>query len=94
MNFGIKTLATIETFNVMTDASGAPAVISYGGYAFAFDVLGEIKCNLIRPMYGSRLESKIALDICTAAYRACLKLKTIREGWLDANRAMYAPAAH
>lgn len=74
---------------VFDDASGAPAVLRYNGYAFAFDVLGEIKCNNIAPRYGSRHACKVAQQICEREYRALLDASTTAE-WRAANAAMYA----
>jgi hypothetical protein len=73
---------------VFDDASGTPVVLRYNGYAFAFDMLGEIKCNNIAPRYGSRVACKIARDICERTYRAMLEQATTAE-WMTANQVMY-----
>lgn len=91
---GMKTTKTNPgradgTIEIYADASGAPAVLRYNGYAFAFDCLGEIKCNHIAPRYGSRLACKVAQQICEREYRALLDANTSPE-WRAANAAMYA----
>lgn len=77
------------TIEIYTDASGAPAVLRYNGYAFAFDCLGEITCNNIAPCYGSRRACKVAHQICEREYRALLDANTTAE-WRAANIALYA----
>jgi hypothetical protein len=84
----IKTPATIQSFTTYEDFSGAPAVISYGRHTFAFDLLGEVKCNLLKPVYGSRVESKIALDVCSKAYRELLA--TLPAEYRRGNEVMYS----
>lgn len=74
---------------VFDDASGAPVVLRYNGYAFAFDMLGDVKCNNIAPRYGSRVACKIAQDVCERTYRAMLAQVTTAE-WRAANQAMYS----
>ena len=77
------------TIEIYADASGAPAVLRYNGYAFAFDCLGEIKCNNIAPRYGSRHACKVAQKICEREYRALLAANTTEE-WRTANAVLYA----
>jgi hypothetical protein len=77
------------TVQVFSDASGAPAVVSYGRYTFAFDTLGAVKCNLVKPVSGSRIEHKIALNVCTKAYMAA-RDSVVDAAWLARNAAMYA----
>jgi hypothetical protein len=60
----------------------------YNGYTFAFDCLGEVKCNNIAPRYGSRHACKIAQKICERDYRKLLAHSTTAE-WHAANVAMY-----
>jgi hypothetical protein len=74
---------------VFEDASGAPVVLRYNGYAFAFDYLGEVKCNNIAPRYGSRVACKVAKDVCEREYRAILEAATTPE-WRKANEELYA----
>lgn len=77
---------TVQAFD---DASGATALVTYGRYTFAFDTLGEVKCNLVKPVSGSRIEHKIALDVCTKAYISA-RDKVCNEDWMRRNREMYA----
>jgi hypothetical protein len=74
---------------VYQDGSGACALITYGRYTFAFETLGDLKCNLIRPVSGSRIEHKIALDMCTKAY---IKARdaVCDAAWFERNRVMYS----
>jgi hypothetical protein len=84
----IKTAATIKTFASFNDASGVDLVVTYGRYTYAVNVLGEISMNLIKPVSGSRTESKIAHDVCLAAATKCLA--TLPAEWHAANARMYA----
>lgn len=81
--------ATVESFQVFSDGSGAPAVVSYNGYAFAFDFLGEIKCNLVRPVSGTRIQARIAKETCERAYRQRLE-EVADSAWLALNAEMYS----
>jgi hypothetical protein len=74
---------------IFDDASGAPAVLSYDGYTFACDMLGEFKMNCVAPRSGSRLASKIAALICRASYHSLLAT-AVTEEWLERNRSLYA----
>lgn len=85
----IDSPATIEFAQLYADASGAPAKIRYGRYVFACDTLGETTINLIAPTSGSRVESKIAADVCRRAYAKFLA-RNVDAAWLEANRALYA----
>ena len=80
----------VESIRVFDDASGAPAVVSYGAYRFAFDTLGEVKANLLRPVYGSRVANRVALDVCTRAY---LSARGVSLEWLERNARMYEVAS-
>lgn len=80
---------TVSSIQVYSDASGCPAVISCGSYVYAFDMLGEIKQNLLKPVYGSRKESKIASSRCLAAYKKELA-KHVDAEWLARNATLYA----
>ena len=81
--------ATVETIKAFEDFSGAPAVVSVGRYRFALDTLGEVKCNLIAPVSGSRKESKIAVSMARAAYLRA-RAKLVSDAWLAGNAALYA----
>lgn len=79
---------TVETLQVMPDASGAPAVVSFGPYWYALDYLGEVKCNLLAPISGSRWISKEAARRVRAAYEQELDERTSDE-WREKNHALY-----
>lgn len=81
--------ANLETYTLHDDASGMPCVLSYRGYVFACDFLGEVKINLIHPASGSRRDSKIAADVVRRAYAAMVAQDTDAD-WIERNRAMYA----
>lgn len=87
-SIGMNDITRCETVQVQIydDASGAPATVTYGRYTFAFDTLGEVKCTLIKPVYGTRVENKIALDMCTKAYMSARKVSA---EWLARNAEMY-----
>jgi hypothetical protein len=74
---------------VFDDASGAPAVLEYRGYAFACDCLGEIKMRLIAPVSGTRLANRIAADVVRTAYGQLLEQAT-NDDWRTRNASMYA----
>jgi hypothetical protein len=80
--------ATITRMEVMSDGSGAPALVSFGPYRFALDYLAEVKCNLLAPVSGSRRASRVAAQYARTAYEQALDERT-DDGWLEANRAMY-----
>ena len=89
--FNVKTAAVeVSPLRPFTDASGAPATVSIGPYVYAADFLGEARLTLIRPVTGSRTESKIAASRARAAYAAKVDVFTTDE-WRKANAAMYAP---
>lgn len=85
----IKSPATIQHFNKFQDASGAEALISYKGYTFACNHLGKPSMTLIKPVSGSRTESKIARDVCRKAYAELIALNC-DAGWLALNELLYA----
>lgn len=78
---------TVRTFEIMSDASGAPAVLEYRGLTYRFDTLGGLKRELIGGT-GTRLGSRVALDVCTHAYVTLLE-KHVNETWREANARMY-----
>lgn len=79
----------VRSLEVMGDASGAPAVITCDGFAFAFDMLGEVTLRLIgSTSRGTRIQSKIARDLCTHAYVTLLE-KQVDATWREANIRMY-----
>lgn len=75
------------------DASGFPATVSCGPYVFAFDfVRGEpTDARSIRETNGSRVERRIAVERCTAAYTKLVLERTTQE-WRIANAELYAQA--
>lgn len=75
---------------VYPDASGAPAVLAYRGFAFALDMLGEVKLRLIEGsnMIGTRIQSKVARDACLTAYLALLD-ERVDESWRERNVRLY-----
>jgi hypothetical protein len=84
----MRFVASVKHIRTFEDASGAPAVVSYGPYTFAVDTLGDVRLTLISPVYGSRVESKIAASAARRAYLA--ERDTLVSGtWLAANRTMY-----
>lgn len=88
----IKSPATIQYFNKFQDASGAEALISYKGYTFACNHLGKPSMTLIKPVAGTRIENKIAVDVCSKAYAELIALNCDAE-WLALNAEMYAEVA-
>jgi hypothetical protein len=86
----VKNPEVSGTFEVYSDASGAPATLSYKGITFAFDYLGEIRSNRIgKVSKESRKFRKVATSVLLAAYKELLKKHT-DEAWMKANREMYA----
>jgi len=83
-------MTNVEHIRVFSDASGCPAVVSCGRYRFAFDTLGAVTCNLIAPLSGGRVESKVAKAKALVAYMG-ERNKLVTEEWLATNRALYAP---
>jgi hypothetical protein len=80
----------IKSSQLYTDGSGFPAVVQCGPYVYSADFIGgEVRMSLIRPVSGSRTESKIAADRCRRAYAAMVAEKT-DAAWVEANRVMYA----
>jgi hypothetical protein len=76
-----------------SDASGAPAVLSHGGYVFAMDfIAGEVTCNCIRPASGSRTASKVAVAKVRANYKRMIERDTTAD-WRARNVALYASVA-
>jgi hypothetical protein len=81
----------VTGLRVFEDASGAPAVVRVANYAYAFDTLGSVRCSLLQPVSGSRLESKIAAGRAKAAYVAA-RDAVVSAAWLKANADLYAVA--
>ncbi len=79
---------------VYPDASGAPAVLAYRGFAFALDMLGEVKLRLIGGdgTTGTRVQSKIARDLCLHAYLTLLDA-AVDDDWRERNIHLYDDAA-
>jgi hypothetical protein len=89
MKTKINPLVNGQIQRVFEDASGAPAVLTYKGYMYACDFLGEAKFNLIGyPKMGSRTESKIAARECRFAYVQMLLAATTQE-WRERSKALY-----
>jgi hypothetical protein len=84
---------TIRSFVAMSDASGAPAVIESGGLAWAFDMLGEMKCSRIWAGSGfvARGLVKASRAKAEAAYRAELARHT--DATWRARNALWYPVA-
>lgn len=81
---------TIETIEIMPDASGAPAVLRCGAYRFAFDTIGfgpQLTASLGKPATGSAGRALVAR--CLAAYKREVERRT-DAAWLKANAACYA----
>jgi hypothetical protein len=78
------------SLQVYSDGSGAPAVYECSGFRFQFDMLGEVKVNLLNAgsAYVSRKALKIAREACVTAY--CTELSHQSAEWFHANAAMYA----
>ncbi len=91
-------MTTIESFRLMPDASGAPAVVNVDGYVYAFDFLGEVKCNLIKPSWGSRTSSAVAAKRARAAYERELDRRVWElsspQAWFAANSDMYTETGY
>jgi hypothetical protein len=83
----INPRVNVRSFEIMSDASGAPSVLAYDGFTFVFDMLGELKLRLIGGT-GSRTASKIARDVCTHAYVTLLEQR-VDVAWREANVRMY-----
>jgi hypothetical protein len=83
--------ATIKSFDVMPDASGAPAVIECNGIRWAFDMLGTLKTNQLGASSGfvPRGMIKASKASSEATYRGEL-LRRVDAQWLAANVAMYS----
>lgn len=78
------------TFEVYPDASGAPAVLSYNGFKFSFDMLGQVKSNRLGHVSGKERATarKAAISVLEKAYQELLKKHTDSE-WMDNNKKMY-----
>jgi hypothetical protein len=87
-----RVTADITHMEIMPDASGAPAVVRYNGYTFAFDFLGELRCRLLGPLSGARADNKIAREICERTYLGALHTQT-DDAWFVRNREWYLEAA-
>lgn len=82
----------ITLLEIFPDSSGAPCLVSYKGYRYAFDFLGELKCRLVSAYDGNRVANKIAREVCERTYLAALHAATTDE-WFVANRELYLPEA-
>lgn len=83
-------MANTESIQVFSDASGCPAFIRHGRYGYACDTIkGEIRMRLHTPVYGSRIENKIAYDSCLAEYKR-ERAKLIDAEWLARNIKLYS----
>lgn len=88
--FNVKTSAIeFMDFTAYSDASGATCTVHLGPYVYAANWLGEARLTLIRPVTGSRTESKIAADRCRRAFEVRVNQETT-EQWRTACAAMYA----
>lgn len=92
MNTRIKSPADVTRFQIFPDGSGAEALISYKGYVFACNYLGEPSMTLIKPVSGTRTENKIAADVCRKAYSELIAMNCDAD-WLAKNASMYADNA-
>lgn len=83
----------IESFEVMADGSGAPAVIAAGGLRWSLDILGELKMNRLGTGSGFIARGLITASKASAeaAYRGELARRVGGE-WFTANAAMYREA--
>ena len=81
----VTTKATMIRFEVCEDGSGAPAVIECGGYRFAMDWLGQLKCNCITQ--SNQSPSDLVILTARALYRS--KIKSLSPGWHSMNKVMY-----
>ncbi len=83
---------TVQILEVMSDASGAPAVLEYHGYVYAFDQLGSLRARIIRgPVLATRSGSIVALGVLTHAYVTLLGQR-VDDAWREANARMYEDA--
>lgn len=78
--------AIVDTIEVFSDGSGAPAVVTVGNFRYACDFLGQSKLTLL----GSKVprDHRRYADLAREAYLDALFCATDEE-WLQANRAMY-----
>lgn len=89
---GRGSCVNVRSFMAYTDGSGAPAVIEVTGYTYAFDFLGETKCNLIgSPNVGSRMASEGAARRARDAYVRLVRSLMTR-AWFELNARLYAEA--
>lgn len=70
---------------IYSDGSGAPAIVSYEGYRFAMDYLGEIRLTNL----ASGRPSKRVTAAARLAYSNELR-KRAGSDWFAVNSAMYA----
>lgn len=79
----------VSGMKVYPDASGAPAVVRIGPYGYACDYIkGEVRCALISPVAGSRVESKIAAERARREYAKHL-VDCTTSHWRKANVTLY-----
>lgn len=78
------------TITVYPDASGAPALLTYNGFTFAYDMLGKVTRNRTSHVHGKerRQARAIAISTLDKAYDELLK-KHADADWLARNKKMY-----
>jgi hypothetical protein len=76
---------------VYEDASGAPAILRYDGFTFAFDCVGKVSGRQIAPLSGAYSSAKRAYSACERTYFELLADQT-DEQWHERNRALYEVA--
>ena len=79
----------MQHFAMHSDGSGAPCVIESHGYVFAFDYLGEVKCNLISNHSRLGKNHRIALQECKAAYIVQMGMQPDIKEFLEKNQQFY-----
>ncbi len=81
--------ADVLRLQIFPDGSGAEALITYGGYVFACNYLGKPSMVLVKPRSGTRVENKIAADICRKAYAELINLNC-DANWFAMNQVFYS----
>lgn len=82
----------VRLLEVMPDASGAPAVLEFRGYAFALDQLGETTVRVVEaPPDATRAACRVARSMCEHAYATLLECR-VTEDWRERNALMYDDA--
>lgn len=82
-------MATVKSFQVYDDASGAPAVIEALGVVYAFDYLGGLKCRCIRPLSGTVIRAQMERAANEAHEAYSVLLEGLGAEWIERNLAMY-----